>query len=123
MDDPRFLTRLHIELAQIFFELEASVGYLVAGEAGLLASDLIARPTQDVDLFASTPISSVTEAKTELMQELGRRGYDVTVVQDGATFCRMVLRHDASELLVDLAIDSPPIGTTAMTLLGPTLSP
>lgn len=123
MDDPGFLTRLHIELAQIFFELEASDGYLVAGGAGLLASDLIARPTQDIDLFASTPTSSVSEAKTELVQELGRRGYEVNVLQDGATFCRMVVRHEASELLVDLAIDSPPISTTAMTLLGPTLSP
>ncbi len=50
-----FLTELHVDVARVFFDLKASEGYVVAGGAGLLASGLIARPTEDLDLFASTP--------------------------------------------------------------------
>lgn len=66
MDESDFLTIFQVQVARIFFGLKASDGYVVAGGAGLLASDLIARPTEDLDLFASAPISSVIEAKTAL---------------------------------------------------------
>lgn len=123
MSEPAFLTHLHVELARIFFSLGSSEGYLVAGGAGLLASDLIARPTTDIDLFASAPIASVSDAKADLVAALLGRGYDVSLLQDSATFCRMIARHEGAELLVDLAIDSPPISTPTITLLGPTLAP
>lgn len=117
------LTTFQVEVARIFFGLKASGGYLVAGGAALLASDLIARPTEDLDLFASRPITSVIEAKNALRRALERRGYEVTVVQDGPTFCRMVVERSAEEVLVDLAIDSPPRNAPTVTVLGPTLAP
>lgn len=117
------LTGLQIEVAHIFFEVEASKGYLVPGGAALLAADLIARPTEDLDFFASAPVTSVTEAKEEFVQALQNRGYEVTVLQDALTFCRMVVGVDGAEVLVDLAIDSPPSSAPTMTLLGPTLAP
>jgi hypothetical protein len=123
MVDRDFLTALHVDVARIFFSLRASEGYVVAGGAGLLASDLIARPTEDLDLFASTPIDTVAEAREAFVQALHRHGYDVSVLQDGPTFCRMVVDHDGHELLVDLAIDSPPKSVPTVTLLGPTLAP
>lgn len=123
MGKSSFLTRLHVEVAGIFFGLNASSGYLVAGGAGLLASDLIARPTDDIDLFASTPTRSVIGAKTDLLEALHDRGYEATVLRDSPTFCRMVVRHEDAQLLVDLAIDSPPMSTPTMTQLGPTLAP
>jgi Nucleotidyl transferase AbiEii toxin, Type IV TA system len=123
MDESDFLTTFQVQVARIFFGLKASDGYVVAGGAGLLASDLIARPTEDLDLFASAPISSVIEAKTALVRALHHREYDVTALQDSPTFCRMIVRHQDAELLVDLAIDSPPSRTPTMTLLGPTLAP
>ena len=123
MDESDFLTTFQVQVARIFFGLKASDGYVVAGGAGLLASDLIARPTEDLDLFASAPISSVIEAKTALVRTLHHREYEVTVLQDSPTFCRLIVRHKDAELLVDLAIDSPPSRTPTMTLLGPTLAP
>jgi hypothetical protein len=54
MDRPEQLTAFQVELAGIFFTLEAADGYLVAGGAALLASDLIARPTDDVALRDAT---------------------------------------------------------------------
>ena len=121
--EPDHLTPFQVEVARIFFDLKASGGYLVAGGAALLASDLIARPTEDLDLFASRPITSVIEAKNAFLRALERRGYKVTVVQDGPTFCRMVVERSAEEVLVDLAIDSPPRNAPTVTVLGPTLAP
>lgn len=123
MAEPTHLTGFQIEVAGIFFDLEASKGYLVAGGAALLAADLIARPTEDLDLFASTPVTSVTEAKDEFVRALGARSYEVSVLHDAATFCRMIVGTDADEVLVDLAIDSPPSSTPMMTVLGPSLAP
>ncbi len=121
--EPDHLTIFQVEVARIFFGLKASGGYLVAGDAALLASDLIARPTEDLDLFASRPITSVVEARNALLRALERRGYAVTVVQDSPTFCRMVVERSAEDVLVDLAIDSPPLNAPTVTALGPTLAP
>jgi hypothetical protein len=64
MDRRGHLTTLQRDLAGIFFSLNATRGFLVAGGAALLASDLITRPTQDLDLFAATPTTSVTRPRT-----------------------------------------------------------
>ncbi|PRZ40841.1 hypothetical protein CLV47_1136 [Antricoccus suffuscus] len=52
-------TTFQVHIGRIFFGLKDSHGFLVAGGAGLLASALISRSTQDIDLFASTPVTSV----------------------------------------------------------------
>ena len=123
MGQPDGLTHLQVEVASIFFELETSEGFLVAGGAALLASELITRPTEDLDLFASSPTTSVAEAKQTLVDALEQRDHDVTVIQDRPTFCRMVVRRAGEEVLVDLAIDSPPHIAPTITVLGPTLAP
>jgi hypothetical protein len=116
------LTALQLAEARIFFDLEAAEGYLVAGGAALLASELITRPTEDLDLFTSSPIVSVTGAKQALVDALEQRDHDVVTIQDGPTFCRMVVRRPGEEVLVDLAIDSPPHIPPTITVLGPTLA-
>ena len=51
-DDPgSLLTAFQIEVAQLFFSLPASDGFLLAGGGALLAQGLTARPTQDLDFF------------------------------------------------------------------------
>lgn len=52
------LTDFQIEVARVFFGLKESGGFLVAGGAALLAADLIARPTEDLDLFTSIPVTA-----------------------------------------------------------------
>jgi hypothetical protein len=123
MDRPEQLTALQVELARIFFTLEAAEGYLVAGGAALLASDLIDRPTDDLDLFAATPTTSVTPARAAFKQALREQGCGVVLIQDGPTFCRMVVTRAGEETVVDLAIDSPPHSRPTITVLGPTLAP
>lgn len=86
MDRPEQLTAFQVDLAGIFFSLNAAKDYLVAGGAALLARGLIARPTEDLDLFAARPTTSVTEAKDDFVQALQERSCDVVIVQDGPTF-------------------------------------
>lgn len=123
MDRPPQLTQIQIDLAGIFFALDEADGYLVAGGAALVASNLIARPTADLDLFAALPTTSVTPAKDAFARALRERKYDVAVLQDGPTFCRMIVTQEGESTLVDLAIDSPPTGMPTMTVLGPALPP
>jgi len=120
---PDALTPLQVEVARIFFQLKVSESFLVAGGAALLASDLITRPTEDLDLFASSPVVAVADAQHELVEALEQRDHGVSLIQDSPTFCRMIVRRAAEEILVDLAIDSPPHSAPAMTILGPTLAP
>lgn len=123
MVQPDALTPLQVEVARTFFDLTASAGFLVAGGAALLASELIMRPTEDLDLFASTPTTSVKEAQEALVEALQQRDHDVSMIRASPTFCRMVVRRAGEEVLVDLAIDSPPHAAPTMTVLGPTLAP
>lgn len=123
MDASTGLTPYQIEVARIFFELEAATGFVVAGGAALLASDLISRQTEDLDLFASGPVTSVEEAGGAFTRALAQWGHAITVVHRSPTFWRAIVRRGNDEVLVDLAIDSPPSVAPTMTLLGPTLAP
>lgn len=51
------LTEFQQVVAQLFFSLPEADGYLLAGGAALVAHELTARPTQDLDLFAHHPSS------------------------------------------------------------------
>jgi nucleotidyltransferase AbiEii toxin of type IV toxin-antitoxin system len=123
MELPGQLSPLQVAVAEIFFGLDEAAGFLVAGGAALVASDLIARPTEDIDLFTAAPTTSVSLASHALQVALREQGYEVLIIQDSATFCRLVVSRAGEETLVDLAVDSPPHGGTTMTVLGPTLAP
>lgn len=43
-------------------------------------------------------------------------------IRDSETFCRLIV-YGPEDLLVDLAVDSPPTGPPIMTFVGPTLDP
>lgn len=123
MGRPRQLTALQLDLAGIFFDLDAARDFHVAGGAALLASALIARPTEDLDLFAAKPTTTVTQARDAFVKALQLRNCDVVIVQDAPTFCRMVVTRAEDETLVDLAIDSAPQSAPIISVLGPTLAP
>lgn len=116
------LTDFQIAVAQAFFDMEESRQYVVAGGAALLASELIRRPTQDLDLFTHAPVESVTPARDAFLDTVERRGWSVTVIHDSPSFCRLVV-SGPDDVLVDLAIDSPPTAPPVLTVLGPTLAP
>lgn len=123
MDRPEQLTDFQVDISGIFFALDAAEGYLVAGGAALLASGLIARPTEDLDLFSAAPTTSVARAKDAFVHALHSRNCDVVITLEGPTFCRMIVTREGHETLVDIAIDSPPLSRPTITVLGPTLAP
>lgn len=116
-------TDLQITVAHLFIKLKASHGYAVAGGAGLLASELISRPTHGLDLFTHAPVVSVKPARDTFLKATHRRGWHVTLPVDTQTFCRMHIVDRDDEVLVDLVIDSPASAPPTMTILGPTLAP
>lgn len=117
------LSRFQIDVAQLFFSLPASNGYAIAGGAGLIATELINRPTHDLDLFAHAPIRTVTRASGQFLTAAAAKGWTAIALVDTPTFYRVHVIGPDDEVLVDLAIDSPPTYAPALTILGPTLMP
>ena len=60
---PEGLTAFQVEVAQMFFGLPASQGFLLAGGAALAAQKLTTRPTQDLDFFTSPNSGDVLTAR------------------------------------------------------------
>ena len=56
------LTTVQAEVLHLFFSLPESDGFVLAGGAGLVAVGLSERPTEDIDMFAST--ASISDAAT-----------------------------------------------------------
>lgn len=121
--DPQgWLTEFQVEVAQLFFGLPASDGFLLAGGAALLAQGLTARPTQDLDFFTQPDAGDVGLAGDQFIAAAGERGWAVDRVQDSSTFCRLLV-HGPEDLLVDLALDSAPGRPASASIAGPTFAP
>jgi hypothetical protein len=116
------LTRFHAEVAQLFFSLPASDGFLLAGGAALLANELTTRPTDDLDFFGQRDRVDIPGVRDQFEAAIARRGWSTTRIQDGPTFVRLRVAG-AHELLVDIAIDSPPARPPVVSVLGPTFHP
>lgn len=119
---PPALTNFQVEVARLFFSLPAAQGFLLAGGAALVAQHLTSRPTQDLDFFTRVGATSVPAARDALEMAADARGWSVDRVRDEATFCRLVI-HGVDDLLVDLALDSPPGHPSSASFIGPTFAP
>lgn len=117
------LTRFQIELARLFFGLSASAGFLLAGGAALAAQHLTDRSTQDLDLFTAPGRSDVRSAAHALETAARARGWLVRRVRDSSTFCRMVVSGPDEDVVIDLALDSPPTLGSKQSAAGPTFAP
>jgi hypothetical protein len=116
------LTAFQLHVAQLFFGLPASDGFLLAGGGALLAQGLTARPTQDLDFFTRPGAGDVGVARDQLPAAAGEHDWDVDVVQDSDTFCRLLI-HGPDDLLVELALDSAPGRPATTSIAGPTFAP
>jgi hypothetical protein len=117
------LSVFQLEVAQLFFSLPASRGFLLAGGAALLAQHLTSRPTDDLDFFTAPERGHVPSARDELEAAVRQRGWSVERIQDSNTFCRLIIRSDTAEMLADLAVDAPPDHPGSVTIAGPTFDP
>jgi hypothetical protein len=117
------LSDLQRAVLELFFALPESNGFVLAGGAALVATGLTARPTQDVDLFGSDLAAGIAQAGDALEAACVERGWTIERIRDAATFRRLAVRGWHDELLVDLAVDSPPLGTPTLSAVGPTYPP
>jgi hypothetical protein len=85
------------EVAQLFFSLPASDGFLLAGGGALLAQGLTARPTQDLDFFTRPGAGDVRRARDEFTSAAGDRGWTVERVR-GRRFSKTELLELAREV-------------------------
>lgn len=116
------MTDFQVQVAQLFFSLPEAQGFLLAGGAALVAQHLTTRPTQDLDFFTRVGGTGVPAARDALEAAAHRRGWTMQRVRDEAKFCRLII-HGDDNLLVDLALDSPPEQPATASLLGPTFAP
>jgi hypothetical protein len=119
---PPGLTAFQVQVAQLFFTLPASDGFLLAGGAALLAQHLTARPTQDLDFFTGPGRGDVHIAHRQFIEAANSRGWTVTTIRDEPTFVRLVI-HGTDDLLVDIALDAAPQRPPTASILGPTFDP
>lgn len=113
------LTPFQVQVAQLFFGLPTSAGFLLAGGAALAAQHLTARPTQDLDIFTGPGRGDLTAARDAFERAIRERSWTVRRVRDSSSFSRLVV-SGPEDLLVDLALDAPPHEPTAMSAAGPT---
>lgn len=118
-DPPGGLTPFQLHVAQMFFSLPASAGFLLAGGGALAAQHLTTRPTRDLDFFTGPGRGDVPAARDAFEAAAAARGWTVHRVRDGGTFCRIVV-SGPEELLVDLALDSAPSRPSTASIAGPT---
>ncbi len=121
-EEPLALTDFQVQVAQLFFSLPEAAGFLLAGGAALVAQHLTTRPTQDLDFFTRVGGTGVPAARDALEAAAHDRGWTIERVRDEATFCRLIV-HGDDNLLVDLAVDSPPEQPATVSLIGPTFAP
>jgi hypothetical protein len=119
---PEGLTAFQIDVAQLFFSLPASHGFLLAGGAALAAQQLTTRSTEDLDFFTGPNSGDVLTARDAFEAAALGRGWSVRRLRNTATFCRIVVTaHE--DLLVDLALDAPPNLPPMASVAGPTFDP
>lgn len=116
------LTAFQVDMANLFFGLPASEGFLLAGGGALLAQGLTVRPTTDLDFFTGPGVGDVQTARDELLAATGEHGWDVERTRESETFCRLKV-HGPEDLDVDLALDAAPGLPPAASFVGPTFAP
>ncbi len=110
------------EIARLFFSLQSSHGFVLAGGGALLASGLSNRPTQDLDFFGSPGQVSVSLALDQFLDAIQQQNWEYELLSHANDFARVRI-IGLTELIVDLAIDVAPRFPVAQTPIGPVFSP
>jgi hypothetical protein len=121
MNESAPITGFQVEVANLFFALPEASSFLLAGGLALLAQGMSVRPTEDMDAFTSNP-DDVQRASAAFQVAARSRGWGVEVMRASETFVRLQV-EGSEQILVDLALDSPPGLPSMMSILGPTYAP
>jgi len=107
----------------MFFSLDESAGFAVAGGAALIARALVDRSTRDVDLFTTAPPAvPIPDVVSAFTRAAVTQGWLVRQLRLSDTFARLAVEGEGDVTVVDLGLDSPPDEPPSITELGPTLA-
>lgn len=115
------ITDFQAEVARVFFALPEAGSFLLAGGLALVAQGLTDRPTEDLDVFTSRA-GDVSQAVDAFARAAAAKHWTVDIVQASDTVVRLSVAGQ-DELIVDIALDSPPDLPPTMSILGPTFAP
>lgn len=100
------LDPLHERVARIVFDLPQARDIAIAGGNTMLAHHLVARPTQDLDLFTPLP-SEVDPLVVALAEALRAQGARVEVDRRGPGFSRLTVETaEGRQVAVEVAHDA-----------------
>ena len=88
----------------------------------MLAHGLTNRPTQDLDFVGSSNTETADAVAEQFVRAAESYGIETHVIQTGDTFTRLIIT-DHTQLVIDFAIDAPPILDPVITDAGPTFAP
>lgn len=115
------ITNFQTEVARVFFSMPEAGSFLLAGGLALVAHGLTDRPTEDLDAF-TTRAGDVPTAVEAFTRAANERRWTVETVRESETFVRLSVTGEG-DLIVDIALDSPPDLPPTMSVLGPTFAP
>ena len=115
------LSSFQKQVAQLFFTLPDSRGFLLAGGGALLATGLSTRVTKDLDFFGADSDASIGSLVESLIAHSRKRGWDVSIIQATSSFARLLVIAEES-LVVDIGLDAPPISPVFTSEFGPTFA-
>lgn len=117
------ITSFQRSIAAMFFSLDESAGFAVAGGAALITRALVNRSTRDVDLFtAAPPVVPIRDVVIAFTRAAVAKGWRVQQLRLSDSFARLTIEADGEVTMVDLGLDSPPDEPPSTTELGPTLA-
>jgi hypothetical protein len=121
MSEVPHVSDFQIEIVRLLFSLPESSSFLLVGGMALLAQGMSVRPTEDVEAFTAIP-GDVQIARAAFESEVLKRNWRIDVRRSTETFVRLHV-HGPETVIVDLALDSPPVLPPTMSVLGPTFAP
>ncbi len=85
------LSDFQVSLANLFFSLPESAGFLLTGGGALIAQGIVPRPTEDLDFFTSSRLGNVETASNALAAAAVGRGWTAELVRTGPDFRRWAI--------------------------------
>lgn len=117
------ITPFQREVANAFFGMPESKGFILAGGAALIASDTVERVTEDLDFFAARGEAHVPTTKAAFLEMCEVRNWSTEIVYDNDEFVRLEVFGPDDSVPVDFGIDATFLFPPIVTFLGPTVAP
>lgn len=116
------LVEFEFRVVQLFFEVAASNGFVLAGRTALVATSMADRVGHEIEFLGSSGEVDLDGAAEQFVSHVLNSGWFATVLERSST--RVHLQVMGADIItVDLVVGTPPVRPTVNTGLGPTLDP